>query len=129
MNNERLHEIIAINVTNEYNKTQDLEKEKLELSQIKRELEDYNLTINDVVKHQEILQAKINIHDEMNRLMLLSVATESDSADELNNIFSLWQENALLLSKEVEVSEIEETISKIYKNRFNMERVRANSSR
>ena len=111
INNENMHEIVATNVTNEYNKTQDLEKDKLELSRIKKELQDYNLSIDDMVKHQEILQAKINIHDEMNRLMLSSVATENPN--ELDNIFSLWQENALLLSKEVEANESEEPIKRI----------------
>lgn len=111
LNNEVIHEITATNVTNEYNKTKDLEKDKLELSRIKKELEDYNLSINEVVKHQEILQAKINIHDEMNKLMLSTVMNED--AKELDKIFSLWEQNTLLLSKEVEDIQVEESIKRL----------------
>lgn len=92
-------------------KTKDLEKDKLELSRIKKELEDYNLSINEVVKHQEILQAKINIHDEMNKLMLSTVMNED--AKELDKIFSLWEQNTLLLSKEVEDIQVEESIKRL----------------
>lgn len=111
LNNEVIHEIKATNVTNEYNKTKDLEKDKLELSRIKKELEDYNLSINEVVKHQEILQAKINIHDEMNKLMLSTVMNED--AKELDKIFSLWEQNTLLLSKEVEDIQVEGSINRL----------------
>ncbi len=111
LNNEVIHEITATNVTNEYNKTKDLEKDKLELSRIKKDLEDYNLSINEVVKRQEILQAKINIHDEMNRLMLSTVMNED--AKELDKIFSLWEQNTLLLSKEVEDIQVEESIKRL----------------
>lgn len=98
--NENLHEIIAMNVTSEYLITQQLEKDKIELSKIKQELQDYNLSIDEVVRHQEILQAKINIHDEMNRLMLSTVAYENEDISNLNKIFALWQENASLLFME-----------------------------
>lgn len=111
LNNEVIHEITATNVTNEYNKTKDLEKDKLELSRIKKELEDYNLSINEVVKRQEILQAKINIHDEMNKLMLSTVMNED--AKELDKIFSLWEQNTLLLSKEVEDIQVEGSINRL----------------
>ena len=111
LNNEVIHEIKATNVTNEYNKTKDLEKDKLELSRIKKELEDYNLSINEVVKHQEILQAKINIHDEMNKLMLSTVMNEDTK--ELDKIFSLWEQNTLLLSKEVVDIQVEESIKRL----------------
>lgn len=113
INNENVYEVIATNVTNEYNKTQILEKNKKDLSRIKKELQEYNLNIDEVVRRKEILQAKINIHDEMNRLMLSSVAIESNNIEELDNIFSLWQENALLLSKGVETNLDEENIKRI----------------
>ena len=113
LKNERIHEITASNVTNEYNKTKMLEKDKVELSRIKKELQEYNLSIEEMVRHQEILQAKINIHDEMNRLMLSSVATENDNISQLDNIFALWQENALLLSNEVETKKEETMIDHI----------------
>ena len=111
--NEHMREIIATNVTSEYLKTQQLEKDKLELSKINQELQNYNLSIDEVVRHQEILQAKINIHDEMNRLMLSTVATDSDDISNLDKMFAFWQENASLLSMEAEENKQEVMSHKI----------------
>ncbi|MBR0301595.1 MAG: hypothetical protein IJQ92_00410 [Bacilli bacterium] len=111
--NEHMTEIIATNVTSEYLKTQQLEKDKAELSKINQELQDYNLSIDEVVRHQEILQAKVNIHDEMNRLMLSTVSTDSKDISNLDKIFALWQENALLLSMEAEENKQEAMSHKI----------------
>ncbi len=97
---ERLYEIIASDVTNEYAKTQVLEKDKAELSRINRELREYTLSIDETVRRQEILQAKISVHDEMNRLMLTTVAAEPEQTAQLDRIFSLWERNALLLRAE-----------------------------
>ena len=97
LDGERLFEMIASDITDEYAKTQTLEQDKEELSRLNQELNDYYLSIDESVKRQEILQAKMNIHDEMNRLMLSTVAADGTDAEALDNIFSLWDQNALLL--------------------------------
>ncbi len=97
LDKERLHEIIASDVTAEYAKTQALSKDKEELSRLAEELKAYTLGIDETVRRQEILQAKVNIHDEMNRLMLSTVAAEKTDGRAEDRIFSLWQQNALLL--------------------------------
>lgn len=99
---ERMHEMIASDVTAEYAKTQALEKDKAELSRINRELKEYTLGIDETVRRQEILQAKVNIHDEMNRLMLTTVAAEDGDAAAMDAIFALWEQNALLLCMDAE---------------------------
>ena len=99
---ERLYEMIASDITAEYARTQALEKDKAELSNLNQELWEYYLGIDESVQHQEILQAKMNIHDEMNRLMLSTVAVNEEDAEALNNIFSLWEQNALLLCMEAD---------------------------
>lgn len=105
LNGERLHEMIASDVTTEYAKTQALERDKQELSRLNRELKEYNRSIDDTVRRQEILQAKVNIHDEMNRLMLSTVVAEREDAETLDKIFALWEQNALLLCMEGEVAD------------------------
>ena len=99
---EQLYEMIASDITAEYAKTQALEKDKAEISNLNKELWEYYLSIDESVQHQEILQAKMNIHDEMNRLMLSTVAVNKDDTEALNNIFSLWEQNALLLCMEAD---------------------------
>ncbi len=97
---ETLHEMIASDITSEYAKTQALERDKAELSELNRELGEYYLSIDDAVRRQETLQAKVNIHDEMNRLMLSTTAASADDAARLDRIFPLWEQNALLLCME-----------------------------
>ena len=58
---ETLHEIVASNITAEYAETQALEKDKIELSKLNMKLRDYYLSIDETVRTQEILQAKVNI--------------------------------------------------------------------
>ncbi len=99
---ETLREMTASDVTDEYAKTAALERDKAELSRINRELSDYTLKIDDTVRMKEILQAKANIHNEMNRLMLSTVAADGGDTGELDRIFSLWERNALLLCMEAE---------------------------
>ncbi len=108
---ERLREMIASDITAEYTKTQTLEADKAELSRLNLELKEYTLGIDETVRRQEILQAKVNIHDEMNRLMLSTMIAESEDSATLDHIFSLWEQNALLLCMEAENSE--ETIARI----------------
>ena len=99
---ERIHEMIASDVTVEYAETQALKKDKEELSRLNLELKEYTLSIDETVRHQEILQAKVNIHDEMNRLMLSTMVAESEDTGTLDGIFALWEQNALLLCMEAE---------------------------
>ena len=96
LDGERLHEMIASDITAEYAKTQMLQRDKAELSRLNSELKAYTSSIDDTVRRQEILQAKVDIHDEMNRLMLLTAAEGENSASP-DDIFSLWEQNALLL--------------------------------
>lgn len=102
LGSESIHEMIASDITTEYAKTQALTKDKAELDRINKELREYALSIDDAVRHQEILQAKVNIHDEMNRLMLSTMAAESDDIEGLDKILSLWSQNALLLCMEAD---------------------------
>lgn len=97
---EKMHEMIASDITAEYAKTEALKRDKEELSRLNRELRKYTLGIDDTVRKQEILQAKVSIHDEMNRLMLSTMAAENDDSENRDRIFSLWERNALLLCME-----------------------------
>jgi anti-sigma regulatory factor (Ser/Thr protein kinase) len=94
--------MIASDITAEYAETQKLSEDKAELSRLNLELKEYTQSIDDTVRRREILQAKVNIHDEMNRLMLSTVAAKCDDAAELDRIFTLWKQNALLLCMEAD---------------------------
>ena len=114
LDGEHLYEMIASDISAEYAKTQALEADKADLSRINEELRAYTSNIDDTVRRQEILQAKVNIHDEMNRLMLSTMAAESD-AETLDKIFSLWEQNALLLCMEAGNAADTRSVSRIEK--------------
>ncbi|MBQ7474405.1 MAG: hypothetical protein IJS78_00635 [Clostridia bacterium] len=97
-----LYEMIASDITDEYAKTEALRKDRAELSELNRELKEYYIRIDDTVRRREILDAKANIHDEMNRLMLSTVAADGGDTAGLDRIFPLWEKNALLLCREAE---------------------------
>ncbi|MBQ7265615.1 MAG: hypothetical protein IJS61_05900 [Firmicutes bacterium] len=101
---EELFEMTASDITLEYEKTKALEKEKEELSKLNLKLSQYFLDIDDTVRREEILQAKIHIHDEMNKLMLLGKNVSGKDPKAMDNILCLYEKNALLLYAEIDVS-------------------------
>lgn len=115
LDGERLHELTASDVTDEYAQTEALQNNKEALSRLKAELKEYNLSIDDTVRKQEILHAKVNIHDEMNRLILSTVAAENDEAESMDRIFTLWEQNAILLCMEADRSNEPNEVSSVQK--------------
>ena len=95
-----LHELIASDVTELYDESHTLEADNARLAKMNEDLKAYGLKIDEAVRRQEMLQAKVNIHDEMNRLMLSTIAADLENDEELNRIFALWERNALLLCME-----------------------------
>ncbi|MBQ6755407.1 MAG: hypothetical protein IJP43_00420 [Oscillospiraceae bacterium] len=102
LDGETLYEMIATDITDEYAQTQALEREKAELVRLNRELGEYYLGMDEIIRRREILQAKVNIHDEMNRLMLSTTAAGPEDTAAMDRIFSLWEQNALLLCREAQ---------------------------
>ena len=115
LNGEHLHELIATDISTEYSKIQALEKDKSELLLLNEELKNYTLNIDETVRRQEILQAKVNIHDEMNKLMLYTMSIRGEDISELDKIFSLWGQNALLLCLEADNIKNEKVLKDIQK--------------
>ena len=96
----RLHELIASDVSELYAESETLRQDNVRLAKMNEELRVYGLKIDETVRRQEMLQAKVNIHHEMNRLMLSTIAADLENDRELSRIFSLWESNALLLCME-----------------------------
>ncbi len=101
---KQIHELIAVDVTELYKKNELLEQETISLQKMNESLRRYNQNIEETVRKQEILDAKVYIHDEMNRLMLVTtaMAETSISDEEFDNVLTLWRNNAVLLGNEAE---------------------------
>ncbi|MDO4491073.1 MAG: hypothetical protein Q4B85_08410 [Lachnospiraceae bacterium] len=95
---EPLFEMKATDISKEYLIVRELEQGTRELTKMKAELAAYQINIDDIVRRQEVLQAKMHIHDEMNRLMLTTTAADTADIKKMDRIFDLWEQNALLLS-------------------------------
>lgn len=108
-----LHEMVALDITETYAKTESLRRGNERLARMTEELKTFSLRIDDVVRRQEILQAKINIHDEMNHLMLITVAADQDDTEALDRIFTQWQKNALILCMEAEEPSEQNAVEKL----------------
>ena len=102
---DRIHEVIASDVTEQYAKTLQLKARTERMKEFSHELREYNVGIQDMVRREEILRAKMNIHDEMNRLLLFSKNAISEGEEEKKKALLAWKSNALLLCKETEGSE------------------------
>ncbi|MBO7614857.1 MAG: hypothetical protein J6T15_04085 [Bacilli bacterium] len=98
-------ELIALDVTELVNKNNILAEDNKKISEMNKELAAYNEETLEVVRHKEILSAKVNIHNEMNSLVLQSsYLLNNYDKKEAEKLLSKWKNNALLLSKETETS-------------------------
>ena len=98
-----IYEVTAKNVTEINNKTTLLKEENERILANNKLLVAYHEQIPDIIRHQEILKAKINIHEEMNELLLSTVyLLDNDDQELRKEILNKWKNNALLLSKENE---------------------------
>ena len=98
-------ELIALDVTELVNKNNILAEDNKKISEMNKELAAYNEETLEVVRHKEILSAKVNIHNEMNSLVLQSsYLLNNYDKKEAEKLLSKWENNALLLSKEAETS-------------------------
>ena len=96
-------ELIALDVSELVNKNRELEQDNNKLKALNTELIEYNKNMLEAIHHEEILKAKINIHNEMNELILeSSYLLTNDDKEKKEKILNKWENNALLLFKEAE---------------------------
>lgn len=103
---EMLHELVADDVSELVSGAKALRAGNEQLAEMARKMRQYGQDIDNTVRKQEILQAKANIHDEMNELLLATrnAAAGEVSEAELKRILRTWQNNALLLCREAETN-------------------------
>lgn len=112
---KQIHELVAADVTELYKKNELLEQETISLQKMNESLKRYNQNIEETVRKQEILDTKVYIHDEMNRLMLVTTANAEMpmSEEEFKEILTLWRNNAILLGSDSDKTRVNMDISEI----------------
>lgn len=103
-----IYEIICSDISELVEKRLRLEEKNKEVETLNEKLRSYQLDIDELIKKKEILKAKIDIHDDMNSIMLLTVAAiDADDDNMLNEAMAKWSRNALLATKEIKRNENE----------------------
>lgn len=112
---KQIHELIAADVTELYKKNELLKQETISLQKMNESLRRYNQNIEETVRKQEILDTKVYIHDEMNRLMLVTTANAETpmSEEDFKEILKLWRNNAILLGTESNKSRVNTDIKEV----------------
>lgn len=98
---EPFYEILADDVTELYKKTRELKANNDQLRTNISSMKKYGESINEVVRREEILKSKINIHNEMNKLLLqtdnaINIKSEADR----QGVLDTWMRNTILLCLE-----------------------------
>ncbi|MGM9615474.1 MAG: sensor histidine kinase [Oscillospiraceae bacterium] len=100
---EPINELIADDITELYYKAEALRRDNERIRKINESLLALGRSIEEDVRRREILQAKIDIHEEMNRLILAAKKSlVEESAEERRRILNEWQKNTLLLCREAD---------------------------
>lgn len=104
LNDNVISELIASDVTEQYQMAKELEKRNQSLNQINRQLRTYNSEVNRITREQEILNAKIRIHDDVGRSLLAARAYLSQPKEqrERKQLLLLWDYTISSLKKEAE---------------------------
>ena len=119
--NEPLFELLAEDVTGLYDSAERLREKNEALRDFNRRLREYGENVTALTRDEEILTAKAQIHDRMNRLLLSTVHCVEDggTAEDYARVFSMWQGNVLLLCREEKprrsspIAELQEAASSI----------------
>lgn len=90
---QRLFEIVATDVTQEWEQNRLLSKQNAELQELNRQLEAYHSSLDAVVREKELLRSKARLHDEMN-ILLISTLQNAETCDETQTerLLVRWQD-------------------------------------
>ncbi len=90
---KKIYEIVATNITKRYNLSKKLSKKNRELSALNKRLRAYGENINELIEKKETLNAKIRIHDELGKLLLVTRNNLSKemSREEKYKLLSVWK--------------------------------------
>lgn len=95
-----LYEILAADITEEYEKTQQLTEDNKRMRIITEKLKEYSQNVTRLTIEKEVLDAKIRVHSELGQTLVATrrylVAGDIDSAE----LLSMWKKNIKLLKKE-----------------------------
>lgn len=97
----KIWELVAYDITERYLKSQELEERSAHLIEVNRNIRAYTRELNAIVREEEVLAAKIRIHDDVGRA-LLSLKSYLIRGGDRDALLELWRFTAGILKGENE---------------------------
>lgn len=88
----RVDEIVTADITDEYLVSRSLKQKRLELAQLMETHQSYGRILTDVTRKKEILNAKMNIHDRLSHVMLMTRHELESASGDMTSVIRSWQE-------------------------------------
>jgi len=100
LEHRKMYEIIATDVTVQEQLNRQLIEENHQLQQLNHRLKQYNYDVEKLIREEEILNAKINLHDSFGKLLLsANRSMESNSSlEDKKATLKLWKQNLSLIN-------------------------------
>ena len=95
----KVWELLAYDVTERYRKSAELEERNAHLEEVNRSIRAYTREMNAVIREEEVLAAKIRIHDDVGRA-LLALKSYLIRGGDREALIEMWQFTAGLLRGE-----------------------------
>ena len=96
---KKIWEILAYDVTERYRKSMELEERNSHLEEVNRSIRAYTREMNAIIREEEVLAAKIRIHDDVGRA-LLALKSYLIRGGDREALMEMWQFTAGLLRGE-----------------------------
>lgn len=98
-NGERVMQIIASDITREYEMNDRLRSENLRLAEMNRRLRLYGENVQELTREKETLAAKVRIHDELGQALLAArrLSVSPSTPAQRAEVLHLWRQNLKLL--------------------------------
>ena len=107
MDKKSVIQLSAVNISELYQLSEQLERENAQLEEMNQRLRQYGKNMDAYVRSREILETKMRIHKEMGQALLSSWAylTQKEEVMEKESVRTRWEYIILLLKKETEIME------------------------
>ncbi len=95
-----INELIAVDITEEYNAGELLKSQNERLKEQKERLLEFGDNVTDYTIEKELLQAKIRIHDDFGKALLSAKRYLLAENEDRERLLDIWRTNVVLLEKE-----------------------------
>lgn len=103
---ENLKKIIAIDISQEYRVTSQIEANNNKIKELQKRINTYSRNVKVFTREKEILMAKTRVHDNIGRALLVCKSYLNNNSVGRAELLSLFEENTRIIKGEVEQADI-----------------------